>query len=159
MRIRVDIGRQCLELFGADGACIRRYAVSTARNGAGEEAGSYRTPRGWHRIRARIGEGLPDGTVFRGRRPSGEYWTPAFATEHPGRDWILSRPLWLCGEEPGRNRLGAVDSMRRYIYIHGTGDDQPMGVPLSHGCVRMRNRDIMELFDLVRVGTKVEICE
>ena len=80
MRIRVDIGRQCLELFGADGACIRRYAVSTARNGAGEEAGSYRTPRGWHRIRARIGEGLPDGTVFRGRRPSGEYWTPAFAT-------------------------------------------------------------------------------
>lgn len=159
MRIRIDIGRQCLELFGVDGACIRRFAVSTARNGAGEQTGSQRTPRGRHRIRARIGDGLPYGTVFRGRRPTGEYWTPAFAAEHPGRDWILSRILWLCGEEPGRNRLGAVDSMRRYIYIHGTGDDQPMGVPLSHGCVRMRNRDIIELFDLVAVGTKVEICE
>ena len=158
MRVRVDIARQCLELFGADQACIRRYAVSTALKGAGEKTGSYCTPRGLHRIRARIGDGLPYGTVFRGRRPTGEYWTPEFAAEHPGRDWILSRILWLCGEEPGRNRLGAVDSMRRYIYIHGTGDDQPMGVSLSHGCVRMRNRDIIELFDLVRVGTKVEIC-
>ena len=154
----MDIGEQVLSVFGADGACIRRYAVSTALKGAGEKTGSYCTPRGLHRIRARIGDGLPYGTVFRGRRPTGEYWTPEFAAEHPGRDWILSRILWLCGEEPGRNRLGAVDSMRRYIYIHGTGDDQPMGVPLSHGCVRMRNRDIIELFDLVRVGTKVEIC-
>ena len=158
MRVRVDIARQCLELFGADQACIRRYAVSTALKGAGEKTGSYCTPRGLHRIRARIGDGLPYGTVFRGRRPTGEYWTPEFAAEHPGRDWILSRILWRCGEEPGRNRLGAVDSMRRFFYIHGTGDDQPMGVPLSHGCVRMRNRDIIELFDLVRVGTKVEIC-
>ena len=133
--------------------------VSTALKGAGEEAGSYRTPRGQHRIRARIGDGLPYGTVFRGRRPTGEYWTPEFAADHPGRDWILSRILWLCGEEPGRNRLGAVDSMRRFIYIHGTGDDQPMGVPLSQGCVRMRNRDIIELFELVTVGTKVEIYE
>ena len=159
MRVRVDIARQCLELFGADQACIRRYMVSTALKGAGEEAGSYRTPRGQHRIRARIGDGLPYGTVFRGRRPTGEYWTPEFAADHPGRDWILSRILWLCGEEPGRNRLGAVDSMRRFIYIHGTGDDQPMGVPLSQGCVRMRNRDIIELFELVTVGTKVEIYE
>ena len=159
MRIRVDIDRQCLELFDEDAACIRRYAVSTALNGVGENAGSYCTPRGRHRIRARIGAGLPYGTVFRGRRPTGEYWTPEFAAAHPGRDWILSRILWLCGEEPGRNRLGAVDSMRRYIYIHGTGDDQPMGVPLSHGCVRMRNCDVIELFDLVAVGTAVEICE
>ncbi|MFT3758025.1 L,D-transpeptidase family protein [Thauera sp.] len=159
MQIRVDIGRQCLELFGDDGACIRRYPVSTARNGAGEENGSLRTPRGRHRIRARIGAGAPYGAVFRGRRPTGECWTPDFAAAHPGRDWVLSRILWLCGEEPGRNRLGSVDSMRRYIYIHGTGDDQPMGVPLSHGCVRMRNRDVIELFELVRAGTPVEICE
>ncbi|WP_341645082.1 L,D-transpeptidase [Thauera sp. SDU_THAU2] len=158
MRIRVDIGRQCLELFD-NGACIRRYPVSTARNGAGEENGSLRTPRGRHRIRARIGAGAPYGTVFRGRRPTGECWTPEFAAAHPGRDWVLSRILWLCGEEPGRNRLGRVDSMRRYIYIHGTGDDQPMGVPLSHGCVRMRNRDVIELFELVQCGTRVEICE
>lgn len=159
MRIRIDLGRQCLELFGDDGACIRRYAVLTALNGPGEESGSQRTPRGRHRVRARIGAGAPSGTVFRGRRPTGERWTPEFAAAHPGRDWILSRILWLCGEEPGRNRLGRVDSMRRYIYIHGTGDDQPMSVPLSHGCVRMRNGDVIELFDLVPTGTKVEICE
>lgn len=159
MRICIDLGRQSLELFGDDGACIRRYAVSTALNGPGEESGSQRTPRGRHRIRARIGAGAPSGAVFRGRRPTGECWTPEFAAAHPGRDWILSRILWLCGEEPGRNRLGRVDSMRRYIYIHGTGDDQPMGVPLSHGCVRMRNREIIELFDLVPAGTIVEIRE
>ena len=157
MRIRVDLGRQRLELFGKDGACIRRYAVSTGERGAGERSGSLRTPRGRHRIRACIGAGAPAGAVFRGRRPTGELWTPAFAAAHPGRDWILSRILWLCGEEPGRNRGGEVDTMRRYIYLHGTGDDQPMGVARSHGCVRMRNRDIIELFDLVRVGTKVEI--
>ena len=159
MRIRIDLGRQCLELFGDDGACIRRYAVSTALNGPGEESGSQCTPRGRHRVRARIGAGAPSGTVFRGRRATGERWTPEFAAAHPGRDWVLSRILWLCGEEPGRNRLGRVDSMRRYIYIHGTGDDQPMSVPLSHGCVRMRNGDVIELFDLVPTGTKVEICE
>ena len=159
MRIRVDLGRQCLELFGTDGACIRRYAVSTGERGAGERSGSLCTPRGRHRIRARIGAGAPAGAVFRGRRPTGELWTPAFAAAHPGRDWILSRILWLCGEEPGRNRGGEVDTMRRYIYLHGTGDDQPMGVARSHGCVRMRNRDIIELFELVPGGTVVEIFE
>ncbi|MER2552722.1 MAG: L,D-transpeptidase [Thauera sp.] len=159
MRIRIDIARQRLELFADDGACIRRYAVSTAARGAGERSGSQCTPRGRHRIRARIGAGAPIGTVFRGRRPTGEVWTAAFAAAHPGRDWILSRILWLCGEEPGRNCGGDVDTMRRYIYIHGTGDDQPMGVARSHGCVRMRNRELIELFELVPVGTAVEIIE
>ena len=97
--------------------------------------------------------------MFRGRRPTGECWTPGFAAQHPGRDWILSRILWLSGEEPGRNRFGSVDTMRRYIYIHGTGDDQPMGVPLSHGCIRMRNCEMIELFELVPAGTAVEIVE
>ncbi|HPE04857.1 MAG TPA: L,D-transpeptidase [Thauera sp.] len=159
MRIRVDLGRQCLELFGTDGACIRRYAVSTGERGAGERSGSLCTPRGRHRIRARIGAGAPAGAVFRGRRPTGEVWSREFAAAHPGCDWILSRILWLCGEEPGRNRGGEVDTMRRYIYLHGTGDDQPMGVARSHGCVRMRNRDIIELFELVPAGTVVEIVE
>ena len=159
MRIRVDLGRQCLELFGTDGACIRRYAVSTGERGAGERSGSLCTPRGRHRIRARIGAGAPAGAVFRGRRPTGEVWSREFAAAHPGCDWILSRILWLCGEEPGRNRGGEVDTMRRYIYVHGTGDDQPMGVARSHGCVRMRNRDIIELFELVPAGTMVEIVE
>ncbi len=159
MRIRVDLAVQCLSLFGDDGACIRRYVVSTAAKGAGEQNGSECTPRGRHHIRAKIGAEAPRGAVFRGRRPTGEVWSMQFAADHPGRDWVLSRILWLCGDEPGRNRGGNVDSMRRYIYIHGTGDDQPMGVPLSHGCIRMRNREVMELFALVTAGTPVEIHE
>ena len=103
--------------------------------------------------------GAPVGAVFRGRRPTGEIWTPAFAAANPDRDWILSRIMWLSGCEPGWNRLGQVDSMRRYIYIHGTGDDQPMGVARSHGCIRMRNRDVIELFDLVAGGVVVDIEE
>ncbi|MCL2591137.1 MAG: L,D-transpeptidase [Betaproteobacteria bacterium] len=157
MRIRIDIARQELELFSTDGTCIRRYPVSTARNGVGERNGSGCTPRGRHRIRGRIGAGMPLGTVFRGRRPTGEIWTPELAAANPERDWMLSRILWLCGEESGFNRGGQFDSMRRYIYIHGTGDDQPMGKPGSHGCIRMRNRDVIELFELVGVGTPVEI--
>jgi lipoprotein-anchoring transpeptidase ErfK/SrfK len=158
MRICIDIPSQTLALIGSDGACIRRYSVSTAKNGPGEEKGSYRTPRGKHVVRARIGSGAPLGTAFRGRRPTGEVWTPDVAAAEPERDWILTRILWLSGTEPGRNRLGNVDSMRRYIYIHGTPDTEPMGVPLSIGCIRMRNRDVAELFDLVPAGTPVEIC-
>ena len=108
-------------------------------------------------MRARFGAGAPLGAAFRGRRPTGEVWPPELAAANPGRDWILTRILWLSGTEPGHNRLGDVDSMRRYIYIHGTPDTEPMGVPLSIGCVRMRNRDVAELFDLVPAGTKVEI--
>ncbi|THF56521.1 L,D-transpeptidase [Pseudothauera rhizosphaerae] len=157
MRIEVSLARQELALFGEDGACIRRYPVSTAANGPGELQDSGCTPRGRHVVRARLGAGAPVGTVFRGRRPTGECWTPELAAVQPQRDWILSRILWLSGCEPGCNRLGGVDSMRRYIYIHGTGDDQPMGVPRSHGCIRMRNRDVIELFDLVPAGTAVDI--
>ena len=159
MRIHISLADQRLSLFGPDGACIRRYPVSTALNGPGEVMDSGCTPRGLHTVRARIGAGAPVGTVFRGRRPTGEIWSPELAARHPQRDWILSRILWLSGCEPGRNRLGRVDSMRRYIYVHGTADDQPMGKALSHGCVRMRNRDVIELFELVPAGTPVEICE
>ena len=159
MHIRIRLASQTLELFAADSACIRRYTVSTASNGAGEQSGSHCTPRGRHRIRARIGTGQPYGTVFRGRRPTGEIWSSQLAARYPDRDWILSRILWLCGLEPGKNRFGMVDSMHRYIYIHGTGDDQPMGTPCSHGCIRMRNRDIIELFELVSSQTTIEIIE
>ena len=157
MQILIDIPSQTLSLLGDDGACIRRYSVSTARNGAGEASGSFCTPRGRHIIRARIGAGAPIGAAFRGRRPTGEVWTPELAAANPGRDWILTRILWLSGTEPGFNRLGEVDSMRRYIYIHGTPDTEPMGVPLSIGCVRLRNRDVAELFELVPAGTAVDI--
>jgi L,D-transpeptidase YbiS len=158
VRIEIDLGTQRLTLH-RPGQAPRRWPVSTARNGAGEQRDSECTPRGRHVIRARIGAGLPAGTVFVGRRPTGEIWSPALARAYPGRDWILTRILWLSGLEPGRNRLGAVDTMRRYIYIHGTPDDQPVGVPASHGCIRMRNDDLIELFELVPVGTEVLIRE
>ena len=155
-QIEVDLAAQRLRLQGAAGE-VREWPVSTARNGPGERAGSGCTPRGLHRVRARIGAGCPTGTVFVGRRPTGEVWTPELAAAHPGRDWILTRILWLAGCEPGRNRLGDVDTLRRYIYIHGCPDTEPMGVPLSHGCVRMRNADVIELFAQVPVGTRVRI--
>ena len=159
MQILIDIPSQTLSLLGDDGACIRRYSVSTARNGAGEASGSFCTPRGRHIIRARIGAGAPIGAAFRGRRPTGEVWTPELAAANPGRDWILTRILWLSGTEPGFNRLGEVDTMRRYIYIHGTPDTEPVGMPGSHGCIRMRNDDIVDLFDRVPAYTPVEITE
>lgn len=156
--IRISIPEQRLRLVEGP-QLLLDVAVSTARNGAGEMNGSGCTPRGWHSIRARIGAGCPVNTVFVGRRPSGEVYSPALARQAPQRDWILSRILWLSGLEPGKNRLGQVDTMRRYIYIHGTPDEEPMGVPLSHGCVRMRNGDIITLFDLVTTGTRVWIGE
>ena len=159
MRIEIDLTSQWLSLFGDDGACIRRYRVSTALNGAGEQNDSGCTPRGRHVGRARIGGNAPPGAVFSGRRATGEVWSRELARQQPERDWILSRILWLSGCERGRNRLGSVDSMRRYIYIHGTPDTEPMGVARSHGCIRMRSRDVIELFDLVDVQTEVEIHE
>jgi len=159
MHIRVSLPAQTLELFNARGMLVARYAVSTAQNGAGEQRGSYRTPRGKHLIRAKIGAGAKANTVFKGRRPTGEVWTPDLAAADPERDWILTRILWLAGCEPGRNRGGDVDTMRRFIYIHGCPDTAPMGVPASHGCIRMRNAAIVDLFDRVPPCTPVEIVD
>ena len=156
--IRVSIDEQRLQLLER-GEVVMDVAVATAANGPGEVMQSECTPRGRHRVRARIGDGCPENTVFVGRRPTGEIYSPALKAAHPGRDWMLTRILWLCGEEPGRNRLGQVDSMRRYIYIHGCPDEDPMGVPSSHGCVKMRNREVIELFDRVPAGTPVIIQE
>ncbi len=156
LRIEVSIPAQQLDLFD-DAVRIRAYPVSTAANGPGEQAGSYCTPRGRHRIRAKIGSGLPMGAVLRARRPTGEVCDDAAWRAEPDRDWILSRILWLCGEEPGINRGGQVDTLRRYVYIHGTPDGVQLGQPGSRGCLRMRNRDVVELFDLVLAGTQVLI--
>lgn len=131
--------------------------VSTAVNGPGERMNSGCTPRGAHVIRARIGAGAPAGAVFVGRRATGEIYSSALRSAFPDRDWILSRILWLSGTEPGVNRLGDVDTMRRYIYIHGCPDDTPVGEPASHGCIRMRNADVIALFDAVYPGTPVRI--
>lgn len=154
--LRVDLAEQRLVLL-EDGRPALGFSVSTSRHGAGERQGSLCTPRGRHVVRARIGAGAPLGAVFRGRRPTGEVYSEALAAAQPGRDWILTRILWLSGTERGRNRLGDVDTMRRYIYIHGAPDSAPMGVPGSIGCIRMRNDEIAELFERVRAGTPVDI--
>lgn len=155
--IEISLSGQTLLLNLHDEAKI--YPVSTALNGAGERQGSECTPRGWHRIRAKIGAGEPAGCVFSGRRPTGELYNEVLAARYPDRDWILSRILWLSGSEPGVNRLGDVDTMRRYIYIHGCPDSEPMGHPVSHGCIRMTNADVIDLFERVKAGASVLIKE
>jgi len=159
MRIRISLPQQTLELHDAQGGLLSRYSISTAAKGAGEEFGSFKTPRGSHIIRAKIGAGAKPNTVFVRRRATGEIWTPELAQDVPTRDWILTRILWLSGNEVGRNRLGSVDTMRRYIYLHGSPDTVAMGRPGSIGCVRMRNSEIIELFDHIPLYTPVDIVE
>jgi lipoprotein-anchoring transpeptidase ErfK/SrfK len=155
--LHVSLAAQTLEL--RRGAALQKtYPVSTSKHGAGELHGSFKTPRGRHVVRAKIGAGAPLNAVFRGRRPTGEIYSPELERANPGRDWILTRILWLSGMEIGRNRLGPVDTMRRYIYIHGTPDSEPLGRPGSIGCIRMANSDIVELFELVPAGTVVDIA-
>lgn len=156
MNIEIDIAHQVLHVFD-DNVLQREYRISSGAKGVGEENGSWCTPRGKHIIRAKIGAGALPNTVFVARRPTGESYTPQLRQQHPGRDWILTRILWLSGTERRRNRLGSCDTMRRYIYIHGSPDDVEMGKPGSHGCIRMRNADVIELFDIVAPGTGVDI--
>lgn len=141
------------------GKKVRSYPVSTAKNGLGECRGSECTPRGWHRIRAKIGSGMPINSVFVGRRPTGEVYDKDLSLRYPQRDWILTRILWLGGLEPGKNRYGTVDTAWRYIYIHGTPDEHLLGTPASHGCIRMKNADVLDLFDRVEAGVQVNIHE
>ena len=154
--LRVSIPHQTLEWL-EEGEVICVWPVSTARNGPGERRGSECTPRGWHQVRARIGEGAPINSVFRGRRPTGEIYGDALEACHPGRDWILTRILWLGGLEPGFNRYGAVDTTWRYVYIHGSPDRAVTGTPSSHGCIRMKSSDMLDLFDRVSAGMRVLI--
>lgn len=157
MHIDISIQDQTLTLLDNAGELLVQFPVSTAANGVGCEKNSGCTPLGKHIIRAKIGEGAPTNAVFVGRRPTGEICTPELMAQYPNRDWILTRILWLSGSEVGKNRLGNVDTMQRYIYIHGTPDSTDMSVVGSHGCVRMRNDDLIALFDRVPLGTSVNI--
>ena len=159
MRIEIYIKQQSLALYDDEGGVRVQYPVSTAANGVGCEKDSGCTPLGSHIIRAKIGAGFATNTVFVGRRATGELCTPELMEQYPNGDWILTRILWLSGTEIGKNRLGNVDTMQRYIYIHGTPDSTDMSVVGSHGCIRMRNADVIALFDLVEVGTEVLILE
>ncbi|MEO6117681.1 MAG: L,D-transpeptidase [Methylotenera sp.] len=159
MHIEISIQNQTLTLFDNFGGVKAKYSVSTAANGVGCEKDSGCTPLGQHIVRAKIGAGAAANTVFVGRRPTGEICTPELMAEFPNRDWILTRILWLSGTEVNKNRLGNVDTMQRYIYIHGAPESVEMGKIGSHGCIRMRNTDIIALFDLVEAGTQVLISE
>lgn len=156
--LHVSIAEQRLYAFSQQ-QLQQTYRISTALNGPGELNGSGCTPRGRHYIRAKIGADLPAMAVLRGRRWTGEVWTPQLQQQYPERDWILSRILWLSGCELGRNRLGATDTFRRYIYLHGTADEHLLGQPYSHGCIRMRNQDIIELYPQLAQGCSVDISE
>jgi len=156
--IRISLASQRLQLLN-NGSVVMDVQVATAKNGAGELFGSECTPRGRHKVRAMIGDGGALNTVFVARRPTGEIFSEKLRIQQPQRDWILTRILWLSGEEVGKNRLGNMDTMRRYIYIHGSPDDQVCGVANSHGCIRMKNQEVMTLFSGIKVGTSVLILE
>tara|TARA_B100000768_G_C11051770_1_gene278676 strand:+ start:101 stop:580 length:480 start_codon:yes stop_codon:yes gene_type:complete len=158
MLINVSITQQKLDLIN-NSKVIKSYTISTALKGIGQIKNSFKTPIGAHYIRAKIGKGLPALSIFEGRRPTGKLWNKQDAESYPSRDWILSRVLWLSGRELGVNRLGTVDTMQRYIYIHGTPDEVQLGKPSSHGCIRMSNNDVIELFNLVSIGTIININE
>lgn len=157
-RIRISLSKQQLQLCDADLA-IQTWPISSAANGAGQTMNTGCTPLGRHRLRLKIGQGCAPNTVFIGRRPTGEIYTDALGADQPQRDWILSRILWLTGCEPGYNRGGQCDTLRRYIYIHGTPDSEPMGIPVSHGCIRMRNDALIQLFEQVANGDLVDITD
>ena len=156
IHIDVAIGDQCLYLRQGE-TCLQHWPVSTARNGVGEQQDSECTPRGQHIIAEKIGDQAISNTVFVGRVPSGEIYTPLLAEQYPERDWILTRILWLAGCEAGKNQGGNVDTKKRYIYIHGCPEDTDFSTPGSHGCIRMRNADIIMLYDRIQVGTPVYI--
>jgi L,D-transpeptidase YbiS len=158
IRIRISLFKQRLYLL-KEAKVLAEYSVSTAKNGPGELYGSGCTPRGLHQVNAMIGANAELNTVFVGRFPSGEIYTPILAARYPQRDWILTRILWLAGLEPDWNLFGDRDTLRRYIYIHGCPAELPLGVPLSHGCIRMANEAIIELFEQVKVGDKVLIVD
>ncbi len=156
--ILVSVSAQQLQLREKD-HILFQASIATARNGTGEQFGSECTPRGWHQIRAKIGDQCLENTVFVARRPTGEIYSQDLKQQQPDRDWILTRIMWLSGLETGFNRLGNQDTMRRYVYIHGCPDDDPMGIPSSHGCIKMRNSDVITLFNQVEAGIAVFIEE
>ena len=158
MHIKISISKQQLILFGEEDL-IKQYSISTAKNGSGERKNSECTPRGEHVIAEKIGQEAKENSVFVGRIETNELYNSKLRDFHPRRDWILTRILWLSGTEEGKNKGGDVDSHDRYIYIHGSPEDIEMGYPGSKGCIRMRNSDVIELFNLVNVGTRVTISE
>ena len=161
----VGIRTQSMKHFDSWGRLIKKYPVSTAKKGVGEVENSYQTPRGHHKICEKIGDGLAARTIISRRQPTEWFYTEELHKQYPKKDWILTRILWLCGQEEGKNKGynaqgKVVDSYRRYIYIHGAGDHVPFGVaPSSLGCVRMNSEDVINVFSRAPIGTDVVIDE
>ena len=153
--ILIDLAQQTLYLPKHN----KFYVISSGKNGIGEQENSGKTPRGWHRVAQKIGQKEAKNSVFIARQPTGEIYNQQLAEQFPERDWILSRILWLDGLEVGFNKGEGCDTFNRYIYIHGTPESQPMGIPMSHGCIRMQNDEILELFELVPEHALVYISE
>ena len=156
--ILISIKDQRLQLRDED-TVLLDFSIATALNGPGEINGSECTPRGWHVVQEKIGDGVEVNSIFVGRKLTGEVFSTSLKEQYPDRDWILTRILWLSGLEPGKNQSGSVDTQLRYIYIHGCPDDEPMGLPGSHGCIRMHNDDVIALYDRVIEGTGVLVEE
>ena len=154
--IDIDINKQQLTLF-QDDTVIATYAISTAKNGVGQKNGSECTPLGLHCIDSKIGADVEENTVFVARQETGEIFSEELKKNNPDRDWILTRILWLSGLEQGKNKGGEVDTKGRYIYIHGCPDSDSFSSPSSHGCVKMRNKDIIELFENVEKNMQILI--
>jgi lipoprotein-anchoring transpeptidase ErfK/SrfK len=157
--IRVNIGEQTLYLMNEQGDVEREYPVSTSKYGVGNESGSEKTPLGLHRIKDKIGGSMPINMVMVGREPKGLLQDCINEGMELPDDVITSRIMWLEGMEPGRNQGGYVDTYNRYIYIHGTSEENKIGTPASIGCIRMLNEDVIELYRLVDTGTEVLIEE
>ena len=154
--IRVSVKEQKLYLFKGP-KVVKVYPVSTSQYGTGSIQGSNRTPLGHHRVARKIGAGVPLNTIFRERANTRRTIAPNPAKKPVSGDYITTRILWLEGLEPGKNRGAGVDSFERCIYIHGTPDEGLIGTPASHGCIRMKNKDVAELFNFVPYGTPVWI--
>ncbi|OGT50377.1 MAG: hypothetical protein A3E82_05030 [Gammaproteobacteria bacterium RIFCSPHIGHO2_12_FULL_38_11] len=148
MPITINITQQKLYLKNSNDEIISEYIISSAKNGIGEKKGSGQTPLGLHTIYQKIGEAMPIFTVFKGRTPTGEIWNADLSQQYPDRDFILTRILWLTGPQT---------PLDRYIYIHGTSDEAYLGTPQSHGCIRMRNTDLIDFFEKVLEGESVFI--
>ena len=156
--ITISVAKQKLILVTPENRSYT-FPISTAKAGTGQQKNSNQTPLGQHVVRAKIGQNAPKFTVFRGRRPTSFLWSPSVEQQEQETDWILTRILWLSGKDYGLNRLGEVDSMQRFMYIHGTNEESLLGTPSSHGCIRMSNDDVIFLFDKTAIGTKVFINE
>lgn len=152
-RLVVDSEAQVALLY-ENGCVIRRYTVSTATNGLGCAPGSNCTPHGKLAVAEKIGSGLPEGAILRDRKATGELWSsdPSNPLASSQEDLVLTRILWLGGKESHN-----ANTLERYIYLHGTNQENLLGTPASHGCIRMSNKDIVELFDLLRVGDEVDV--